>query len=445
MCIYELSPPCFHFALEEDSPRRRYFFSWLILVPRNSPCLCVACGVLYLASTCTQSSLLITLSAQKVDSEQGQVAQEGAFHRTSFFGGRVKLKMRKALPEERTACVADPRCRHYDTTYVMMVCDGPPGTTAARTLAMGMEAPSASRPHCFHAALVRPMEGYPASGPSVELMHHRWLEQKFLRPLFEATLNGTCTRADGSRKVVVDVGANIGLYALYFATRGCEVHAIEALPVNADHVRLAASINRVGDRLHVHRVAASARDGENVTLRFSWQETGLTHVAQPFETLANSSNRYVSDTRKPTAKLLRWHELRNVRSARIDSLLHSRLGGREIDWLKVDVEGSELAALCGASGVFRRAHVRWLGFELNSETTSRAQAMRIRRLLGASGMAQRHLSGLGKDGTWRWREFLEREKIAWRRKGYMVTYERSARAAEVWDEAEMASVCAGVS
>ena len=29
--------------------------------------------------------------------------------------------------------------------------------------------------------------------------------------------------------ILVDVGANIGLYALYFATRGCQVHAIEAL------------------------------------------------------------------------------------------------------------------------------------------------------------------------------------------------------------------------
>lgn len=318
-------------------------------------------------------------------------------------------------------------------------------------------------PHCFNAALVRPMEGWPASGPSVELMHHSWLEQRFLRPLFLDVLNGTCTRPNGKRKVVWDVGANIGLYALYFATRGCEVHAIEALPVNADHVMLSARINRVEGHMHVHGVAATHREQRNLSLRFSWQETGLTHVVRPFETVLNSTNHYVSDQRRPQAKHFHWHTLRSVRGAPLDQLYDEHAAG-DIDWMKgaceccvwsprptrglpfsyphqadhgsrldapsplpcayaVDVEGSELSALCGARQLFRNRRVRWLGFELNYETTPRADAVRIRRLLAGYGMHHRHLPSLGKDGVWRWRDFLNREG-AWRRKGYMVMYSK---------------------
>lgn len=73
-------------------------------------------------------------------------------------------------------------------------------------------------------------------------------EVHFLRPLLDATLKGTCFRPDGSRKVIVDVGSNVGLYSLYFASKGCIVHAFEPLPLNVDHLRLSVRINGLSDR-----------------------------------------------------------------------------------------------------------------------------------------------------------------------------------------------------
>lgn len=74
------------------------------------------------------------------------------------------------------------------------------------------------------------------------------------------TVNEIFCRLDygrGGQRVVVDLGANIGLSALFFLTRrpDCVVHAVEPAPVN--QTRLRANLAPYADRVHLdHRAAA---------------------------------------------------------------------------------------------------------------------------------------------------------------------------------------------
>lgn len=56
---------------------------------------------------------------------------------------------------------------------------------------------------CWNASLVNP-RGSGARGPSAEVWHGTWGEAKYLLPIFNTVLGGTCMQPDGSRKVVVD-------------------------------------------------------------------------------------------------------------------------------------------------------------------------------------------------------------------------------------------------
>lgn len=131
------------------------------------------------------------------------------------------------------------------------------------------------------------------------------------------------------------VGANIGLYSAYFAMQGCTVHAFEPLELNADHFEMTIRSNDLHERVHLHRLAA-AQTPRNVSLRWSFKETGLTHVISPGETWGNSSNRYVAGARRSVG--MYWHEQKDVPARRIDQVLSSLSNVTNVAWMKVDVE-----------------------------------------------------------------------------------------------------------
>lgn len=315
-------------------------------------------------------------------------------------------------------------CGIFEQSRVGFVCDLVDRKTSVHNFAVSVD----EEITCFHAALVRPTVGFPSSGPSLEVWAGTWGEAGWLRGIFDAAFGGTCIRPDGTRKVMVDAGANIGLYGLYFAMQGCEVHAFEPLHVNIDHIRVSVRLNHLSDRMHIHHMAATDAEG-NVTMRYSRYDTGLTHLVKPGETSRlNSTNWYASGHHHGhvLATAMEWREHPGVRAARIDTVLtHELLRGRPIEWLKVDVEGHERLALCGASALFARGDVRWVGFELNYETTSNRDALRIRDFLDANRMTHRNLKALGKIGAWQWDRYLQRKRRGGRDKGYMVTYERN--------------------
>lgn len=117
--------------------------------------------------------------------------------------------------------------------------------------------------------------------------------------------------------------------------QGCTVHAFEPLELNADHFEMTMRSNDLHERVHLHRLAA-AQTPRNVSLRWSFKETGLTHVISPGEIWGNSSNRYVAGARRSVG--MYWHEQKDVPARRIDQVLSSLSNVTSIAWMKVDVE-----------------------------------------------------------------------------------------------------------
>jgi FkbM family methyltransferase len=117
---------------------------------------------------------------------------------------------------------------------------------------------------------------------------------------------------DAAPKLIVDLGANIGLTSLWFAHRygGTEIIAVEPSPDNARLARLNLEGNNV--RAQVLEAAVGARDG---TVYFQEdRDSNLGHVA--------SSGR-------------------PVRQVSMDTVLRDLPPSAEVDLIKMDIEGGE--------------------------------------------------------------------------------------------------------
>lgn len=125
-------------------------------------------------------------------------------------------------------------------------------------------------------------------------------------------------------RVSVDVGAHSGLYTAELLRLCPSVIAIEALPELATHVE------RVYSKARVINAAASNEEG-SATLYVPEGQTGLS-------TIAAENPVAVETTRAITVKTIT-----------IDSLKCDAVG-----FIKIDVEGNELAVLQGAINVLKR-------------------------------------------------------------------------------------------
>ena len=124
--------------------------------------------------------------------------------------------------------------------------------------------------------------------------------------------------------VVLDVGANIGVYTLLAAKRGARVFAIEADPRNLEMLRDHVHLNGFDDRVTIFPIAAGAEEDTVTMFRFrgNWGHSNLFVGIDPVE----------------------------VRLKTIDSL-----GLPPIDVCKMDIEGSELSALKGMTATIDRS------------------------------------------------------------------------------------------
>jgi len=141
--------------------------------------------------------------------------------------------------------------------------------------------------------------------------------------------------AEGVRQVLqggvaLDLGANIGTYTRLLAELADEVIAIEPVPETFDHLRF--NMRSLGvHNVRLINAAASDRDGQ-VVMEIPRYRRGPEAIAD------------ARVVQKPT-KLRHF----SVAAMRVDSL---RL--RRLDFLKIDVEGHEIAAVSGARETIER-------------------------------------------------------------------------------------------
>ena len=139
---------------------------------------------------------------------------------------------------------------------------------------------------------------------------------------------------------VLDLGAHIGTFSLAAAALGCEVISVEASPVNA--ALLQASVDKNSfTRMRVVNAAVSDHTG---TLEFI--------QAGPYGLVANPA---FSDATV------------SVPAVTVDDLL-AQTGWDRVDLIKMDVEGSEVAAMGGMPRQLSRADAPVVLYESNGHT-----------------------------------------------------------------------------
>lgn len=139
---------------------------------------------------------------------------------------------------------------------------------------------------------------------------------------------------------VFDLGAHIGTFALYAAAAGHEVLAVEASRRNAALLR--ESVRRNGfDRVRVVHAAVLDRPGS-----VDFTEFGL------FGVVANP--------------MLQWPAV-STPAVTIDGLM-ANAEWRDVDFVKMDIEGSEVMALRGMAQLLARDRAPALVFESNGHT-----------------------------------------------------------------------------
>jgi len=139
---------------------------------------------------------------------------------------------------------------------------------------------------------------------------------------------------------MLDIGANIGFFTLAVAkqaTRG-RVWSVEPDDQNVRLLRASIALNGFEDRVEVHHLAASDTDGEVFFSTLGYDTSiGARFTAKEESTLLDRS---LAGARKPVKR----------RAQTMDTLLR----GKQVDLVKIDVEGYEPAVLAGMHAILRQ-------------------------------------------------------------------------------------------
>jgi FkbM family methyltransferase len=147
-------------------------------------------------------------------------------------------------------------------------------------------------------------------------------------------------------RVVLDVGANAGIYSLAALARQRDaiIHAFEPTPEIAARLRRTANLNGLHN-LHVHQLAVSNSNGWATLKRFRGEldaNEGMNFICQ--------------DTAEAGGDL--------VKAISLDWFCKYHSIDR-VDLLKLDIQGHEYSALSGAECLIRAGRVGTIFMELN--------------------------------------------------------------------------------
>ena len=178
--------------------------------------------------------------------------------------------------------------------------------------------------------------------------------------LEEATLNCWSDFAR-SATMVMDVGANAGIYSLaaLAANPTSRVHAFEPTPALASRLRETIAINDLKS-LYVHELAVARTSG-----------TALLNIWEG-EDGSNEGMNFVTVFPKARVTL-------PIKTISLDDFCTEQ-GIRQIDLLKLDIQGNEAEALAGARRLFTEGRVGVVFIELNWATSTDAGCPATRSL-----------------------------------------------------------------
>ena len=147
-------------------------------------------------------------------------------------------------------------------------------------------------------------------------------------------------------KVVLDVGANAGIYSLaaLAVQPDAKVYAFEPTPEIAARLRATAKLNGL-DHLYVHEAAVSNKNGRASLRRFRGSLG------------SNDGMNFITDEVGDSGNEL-------VRTVRLDQFCQD-YSIDQVDLLKIDVQGHEHLALEGARTLLDGGRVRTVFMELN--------------------------------------------------------------------------------
>src|ERR1700683_3282404 len=198
-----------------------------------------------------------------------------------------------------------------------------------------------------------------------------FLEEDVLR-CWEAVAKGA--------KVILDVGANAGIYSLAALAiqPDATVHAFEPTPEIAARLRVTTKLNGL-DRLHVHETAVLDKNGQTTLKRFRG-ELGTNEGM-------NFISRDIGDS-----------GTERVRTVCLDQFCQDH-SINHIDLMKLDIQGHEHSALKGAERLIRSGHIGIIFLELNWAQSAGATCPAIEsiRLLEQAGY---RFSRPGKHLNW---------------------------------------------
>ena len=153
----------------------------------------------------------------------------------------------------------------------------------------------------------------------------------------------------GERPILFDVGANVGEFSrlLVDSFPTAEIHAFEPHPANFSKLSECSEIR-------AHNLALGDSQGTLKLFDFSGAEKGSTFASvhrEVFENIHGAESHFTTVRVTTLDAFCREHEI------------------PQIDFLKIDTEGNELAILRGSTGLLQEGRILNLLFEFNEMNT----------------------------------------------------------------------------
>jgi FkbM family methyltransferase len=163
------------------------------------------------------------------------------------------------------------------------------------------------------------------------------------KPINERRDLGCFLRFAQRSKVILDIGANVGIYSVLSskANTSATIFSFEPNPINAERLKVNIDINN----LRNVRVVQKAVGDQNGAIRFTVPVSNI---------ISDSSSVLESFSKNTYDGNLEWKSV-EVEQTTVDNFVRAEDLSR-VDLLKIDVEGYEIAVFKGATEMIKEYH-----------------------------------------------------------------------------------------